>query len=315
MAKSVKTLPENQLNLKTITFGDITWVDIVEPTKEATKYLAEHYDFSPLDLEDALSPWQVTKIEEYPEYLFVVFHIAVYDKVKRTSSRRQWSAFVGKNFLATLRPPEFKIAGELFRECEINEEVREQLFSQGAGYLLYQILDRSVDRYFKVLDKILSLMEQIEDSVFEEKVEVASQLSNLRRDIINQRQVMFPTRTLLTELEPKLKQFSKTDLTLYFGDLMDHLNKVCNTLDEYTQVIEVFKDSDYLLSGYRTNRTIRSLAVLSAITLPVILVAGIYVMLPDDLGKGSLHTFVILLAIIVALISGTLYFLRRRNLI
>ena len=117
------------------------------------------------------------------------------------------------------------------------------------------------------------------------------------------------------ELEPKLKQFSKTDLTLYFGDLMDHLNKVCNTLDEYTQVIEVFKDSDYLLSGYRTNRTIRSLAVLAAICLPVIVVAGIYIMLPEDWGKGSPQTFAVLLVIIVALISATIHLMRRKNLI
>jgi magnesium transporter len=315
MAKSNKVTKENQVNIKTITSGDFTWVDIIQPTKEAAKYLVEHYGFNPLDIEDALSPRQVSKIEEYPEYLFVIFHLSVFEKARRVSSRKQWSAFVGPNYLVTIRPPEFKVAGELFQECETNVETREQYLSQGSGYLLYQIFDWTIDQYFKVLDKILGLMEDIEEGVFREDVEVASPLSSLRRDIIDQRQVMFPTRALLVELEPKLKPYSKIDLTLYFSDLMDHVNKVCNTLDEYKEVIEVFKDSDYLLSGYRSNRAIRAIAILLAIGLPFLVVAGIHLILPGDLGKGSLQTFVGLLLTIVALIGATLYFLRRRHLI
>jgi len=315
MAKSNKITKENQVNIKTITSGDFTWVDIIQPTKEAAKYLAEHYGFNLLDIEDALSPRQVSKIEEYPEYLFVIFHLSVFEKARRVSSRKQWSAFVGPNYLVTIRPPEFKVAGELFQECETKVETREQYLSQGSGYLLYQIIDRAIDQYFKVLDKILGLMEDIEEGVFREDVEVASPLSTLRRDIIDQRQVMFPTRALLAELEAKLKPYSKTDLTLYFSDLMDHVNKVCNTLDEYTEVIEVFKDSDYLLSGYRSNRAIRAIAILLAIGLPFVVVACIYLILPGGLEKGSLQTFAGLLLIIVALIGAILYFLRRKHLI
>jgi magnesium transporter len=315
VVKPVKPLAENRMNLKTLTFGDLTWVDIIQPTKEATEYLAANYSFNQLDIEDALSPRQVSKIEEYPDYIFVIFYLSVFDKVRRVSTRKQWSAFVGPKFLVTICPPEFKFAGELFQECEIKEESRRQYLSQGSGFLLYQILDRAIDWYFKVLDKILSLMEDVEEGVFREDVELASQLSSLRRDIINQKQVMFPTRTLLVELEAKLKQYSKTDMTLYFSDLMDHMNKVCNTLDEFTEVIEVFKDSDYLLSGYRSNRTIRAIAVLLAIGLPVLIVTGIYLILPGGLAKGTFQTFVILLAIIVALIGMALYFLRHRRLI
>jgi magnesium transporter len=243
MSVSDKSLEKKQLNLRTITCGDLTWVDIVQPTKEATKYLADQYHFNPLDLEDALSPRQVPKIEEYPDYLFGVFHFSVYNKQTRISTRKQWSAFVGDKVLVTLRPPELKAPEELFRECELSEDTRERYMSLGSGYLLYQIIDRAVDFYFQVLDKILCLMEDIEDNVFKENVEAAMELSILRRDINTQRRVMFPTRPLMVELEKKIKRFAKTDLTLYFSDLMDHMNKICETLDEYTETIEVFKDA------------------------------------------------------------------------
>ena len=32
---------KKQLNIKTLTFGDFTWVDIVEPTEDVTKYLID----------------------------------------------------------------------------------------------------------------------------------------------------------------------------------------------------------------------------------------------------------------------------------
>jgi len=146
--------------------------------------------------------------------------------------------------------------------------------SQGSGYLLYNILDRAIDAYFPVLTKIGSKIDGIEDAVFDEGVEVAREISMLRRDLITQRQVMFPMRTTIMALEKKLKRFSTVDLAIYFSDLMDHLNKICDTLNEQSGVIDIFKDADYVLSEYRANRGMRLLIVMLTIVLPIVLVLG-----------------------------------------
>ena len=70
MGMTTTTTPEKkQFNLKTVTYGDLTWIDISDPTEDATRYLAEHYHFNPLDLDDCLSPRQISKMESYPDYL------------------------------------------------------------------------------------------------------------------------------------------------------------------------------------------------------------------------------------------------------
>ena len=318
MAVSDNIKEKKPANIKSITWGDLIWVDIAQPTEEATKYLAEHYNFHPMDLEDSLSPRQLSKIEEYPQYMFIIFHFQTYEKLTRISTRKQWSAFAGDNFLVTLHPTELKTIDEIFRECELSETPRREYFSQGSGYLLYQILDRLLDSYFPVLDKIANLLSDIEDNVFSERVEAAQELSTLRRDIITQRQVMFPTRTLLVELEKKLKRFTKIDLTIYYSDLMDHMNKICETLDENTEVIDVFKDADYLLSSYHANRGIRALTVMLAVILPLLVVFGLYGIYSAFYGgvaKGSPQIFFLLLAIVFIIDGTILYFLRRRHLI
>jgi magnesium transporter len=318
MAQSANISGKKQLNTKTITFGDLTWVDITEPTEEITKYLTEKYNFHPMDIEDALSLRQLSKVEEYPTYLFVIFHLLKYNKATKVSIRKQWSAFLGDKYLVTLHPTELTALDEFFHECELSEDSRNEYFSQGSGYLLYQILDRALDSYFPILDKIMNLTDAIEDNVFNEGIEAAQELSSLRRDIITQRRVMFPTRTLLVELEKKLKRFSKIDLTVYFSDLMDHMNKICETLDENTDIIEVFKDADYLLSSYRANRGIRVLVVMLAMVLPLIIVFGLYSLYSAFFGPGDKNSpgiYIALLAVIVVFSGSVIFFLRRKHLI
>jgi magnesium transporter len=309
---------KKQLNLKVITWGDITWVDIVPPTKAEIEYLAENYKFHHLDLDDCLSRKQLPKLDEYLDYLFLIFHFSTWDKVTRVSTTGQLSAFVGENFLITLHRGELKTLVKLFHECEISEEARQENFSQGSGYLLYNIIDRAVDSYFPILDKILSWVEEVEDSVFDENIEAAHELSVLRRDIITQRRIILRSRSLINELGHKLGRFTKADITVHFGDLTDHMNKIRETLDECREVIEVFKDTDFLLSSHRLNRVTRILAIVSAIILPFLVVSGLYgmnVMLPGGINQGSPHTFISLLAILFATVGILLYFFHRKRLI
>jgi magnesium transporter len=314
--KEEEQAQEEPLHVETITWGDLTWVNIQGPTERETAYLAQNYHFHPLDLDDCLSRKQLPKVDEYPEYLFMIFHLPVYDKVTRVSTIRQWSAFIGDKFLITLHTGELKTLVALFRDCQANEDSRKEYFSYGSGYLLYRILDRAIDAYFPVLDKILSLMEEMEDGVFDEEVETAKELTILRRDIIAQRRVMFPLRTLFTSLERRMKRFTKADLTVYFGDLMDHMNKICETLDECQEIIEVFKDTDYILATYRINRVTRILAIFSAILVPFLLISSLYgmnIILPGGLERGDFQTFAILLVAMCLIAGGMLFFFRRRH--
>ena len=65
---------EPKENIRKITWGNLTWVDIVPPTKESMKYLEDNYHFHALALEDCLSRRQISKMDVFPGYLFFVFH-------------------------------------------------------------------------------------------------------------------------------------------------------------------------------------------------------------------------------------------------
>ncbi len=305
-----------QLNIESINFGDLTWINITKPTQREMDYLSKNFPFHPLDLDDCLSRIQRPKLDEYKDYLFFIFHFSVYNRATRVSTHDQVSVFIGDKYLITIYSGQLKTLVELFRECQIDEEARRENLSNGSGYLLYRLLDRTVDAYFPILDKILSLMDDVEDSVFDENVESAQEVAILRRDIISQRRIMFPVRTVLAELENKLKRFTKTDISVYYGDLMDHMNKICETLDECKEIVEVFKDTDFVLSTDRLNRIMRILTIIATIVLPFMAISSLYGMnvhMPGGITSGSWMPFIVIMVVMAVIAAGMLLFFRRKR--
>lgn len=307
---------KESLNLESVTWDNLTWLNIERPTKREMEYLAQNYPFHPLDLDDCLSRIQRPKIDEYEEYLFAIFHYSRWDKKARISIHEQVAVFIGAQYLITIHNGRLKPMVSFFRACQSEEKVRQENFQYGSGYLLYQILDKTVDAYFPILDAILNWVDDVEDVVFDENVEAAQEIASLRRDITTQRRILLPWRSVVAELDIKLKRFTTRDMSVYFGDLLDHLHKICDSLDEAREIVEIYKDSDYTLSADRLNRVSRVLTVMSSIILPFLVVSSIYGMniaLPGGLEKGSFQSFLILIAAMLLISTGLLFFFRRRR--
>ncbi len=306
--------PEKPLNLRKVSWGDLVWLDITDPGMDAKEYLARNYNFHPLDLDDCFSGRQLSKIDEYQDYIFILLHFPIYEKARKRGTTVQWSAFLSDKFLVTLHPSSLSPISDVMRECEASEENKREFMGHGSGYLMYLILDRVTDSYFPVLDAISAKTDGLEESVFNERIEAAREISNLRQDILRQRRVMFPTRRLMSEMESKLKRFANFDMSAYYGDLMDHMNKITDALGQFQDTVEVFKDADYVLSGYRANRLIRTIATMVAVALPFIIVTSVYVLLPAGV-KGSLSTSIACTAAAVVGCAIALFILRKRNLL
>ena len=309
-----KVKKEEQLNLKTVTWGELTWVNIEKPTERETEYLAQHYSFHHLDLDDCLSRIQRPKIDEYKDYLFLVFHFPVYSKEARVTTRSQVSVFIGEKYLITLHKGELKPLVKLFRECQIDEESRQENFNQGSAYLLYRIIDRLVDYCLPILNKIGGNIEDVEDNIFSERVRgTVREISALRRDVISFRRIIWPMRAVIGSLEPKIRRFTKMDMTVYFGDTVDHVDKIWDALDEYKEIIEGLNDTHDSLATNRTNEVMRMLTIIATILLPLTVVASIYGMNIPLPFQNEGYSLIIVFVIWIAIVSGMLYFFRRQH--
>jgi len=308
-------IKEEQLNLESLTWGDLTWVNIESPTENETEYLAQNYKFHPLDLDDCLSRIQRPKIDEYKDYLFLVFHFPVFNVEARVTTPSQLSVFISGNYLITLHKGELKPLVKLFRECQVEEESQKEYFSQGSGYLLYRLIDRLVDYCLPILSKVGDNIEDAEDSIFSNRMRgTIKEISIIRRDVISFRRIIWPMRAVIGSLEPKIRRFNKMDMAVYFGDVVDHVDKIWDTLDEYKEVIEGLKDTHDSLATNHTNEVVRILTVIATILMPITVVASIFGMnIPLGPFRDSPYSALYISLICLAIIGGMLYFFRRQR--
>jgi magnesium transporter len=306
---------EHTLNMESVAWGDFTWVNIESPTERETEYLAQNYPFHPLDLDDCLSRIQRPKIDEYPDYLFLVFHFPVFNKEARMMNPSQLSVFIGEKYLITLHKGELKPLVALFRDCELNEDARQENFSQGSGYLLYRILDRLVDYCLPIINKISANIEKTEDDIFQSRgmPRAVGEISMLRRDVISFRRIIWPMRAVVASMEPRIRRFTSMDLSVYFGDMTDHVDKIWDALDEFKEIIEGLNDTHDSLATNRTNEVMRMLAVIATILLPLTLLAGIYGMNVPLPFQESHYSFILIFVVWVLIVTGMLYFFRRHH--
>src|SRR3954471_18919908 len=311
-----EALPPPEPRVAELSAHDLTWIHLDSPTSEEATLLAERFGWHPLDIEDVLSKRQRPKIDEYADdgYLFVVLHFPVYDKAVQRLNAAEVHVFAGQDYLIPLPNVELLPVTRLFRRCEEDEELRDQLFSKGSGYLFYHVLDDLFDYCFPILDKIAYKLDSIEDDLFEKRAEeVVRDLSNVKQEIISYRKIIKPERSTLRLLERQVERFLPEQLELYFDDIVDASERIWDLLDNYKEVVEALEDTNESVISHRQNDVLRFLTVVTVILLPLTLITGIFGMNVHFPGFETAAAFWAIIGFMLGLALGLTAFFRYKR--
>jgi magnesium transporter len=293
---------------------DIRWVNIEQPRHSHRAWLEERFDFHALDYEDVFSRNQRPKIDEYDDYLFIVLYFPRFDKHVGRLNAAELDLFVGPDFLVTLPNAPLQPVEYLFERCRANDQLREQWFSKGTGYLLYKIVDACVDASFPMLAKMGSKLERIEDEIFEGRSkEVVRDISNVKQEIINFRKVVRPQRAVFGDLERTKQRYLADDLDVYFDDINDASERVWQMLETYKETVEALEATNESVLSHQLNDVLRVLTVLSVVFLPLTLIASIFGMNVHVPGESDTVPFWLIVALMVVVGGGMITFFRRRR--
>jgi magnesium transporter len=301
-------------NVDVIEAEGLRWINIERPRQIDRAWLEEHFDFHPLDYEDVYSRNQRPKVDEYDGYLFVVLHFPVYDKRVNRLNAAELDIFVGPDFLITLPNEPLAPLQYLFERCRTNEDVREDMFNKGAGYLLYKVVDACVDASFPMLRKMGLKLERLEQAIFDEEAnrEIVRDLSNAKQEIINFRKIVRPQRAALKDLE-RTKRYVTGELDIYFDDINDASERVWDMLENYKEVIEGLETTNESVLSHRLNDSIRVLTAFSVIMLPLTLIASVLGMNVGVPGEGSIHAFWVTIGVMLSVLTAMVLWFRRRG--
>jgi magnesium transporter len=292
----------------------LTWVHLERIDPDTVAALAERFGWHELDLEDVLSKRQRPKIDEHPDYLFMVLHFPAYDKAIQRLNAAELDVFLGSDYLVTLPNVELLPVSRLFSRCRDDEDLRDDLFGKGSGYLLYHILDDLFDYCFPILDKIGHKLDRIEDEMFEgASDEIVRDISNVKQEIISYRKIIKPERSTLRLLDRFTARYLPEALEEYFDDIIDAAERIWDLLDNYKEVVEGLEDTNESVISHRQNEVLRVLTVFSVLLLPLTLLASVFGMNVMFPGYGTHEAFWFILAAMLATVGALAAFFRYKR--
>ncbi|HUG96313.1 MAG TPA: magnesium transporter CorA family protein [Nitrososphaera sp.] len=308
-------------NLKFLRNNGFTWIDVSRPAHGDMRELGNRFSFHELNLDDCLSKVQIPKIDRYEDHLFIILHFPTIAKETSIPRSSQLCVFIGKGYLVTVHQGDLSPLVDMFELCAKSNAERQDLMGRSSGYLFHSIVDALVDNLIVTIRKVIGNFDDIEDEVFNEKISVAKEISHLRRQITSLRRMAIPLKRTVLELSTRdMQRFSEEDLTLYFDDVRDHIDKAIEELEESKEVIEIYKDTDFMHGVDKSNKILAVLTIIFTLSIPATLIGSFYgmnVSLPGGVETGlwtflgEFTTFIMMLAAAAGgAIGMTLYFRR-----
>jgi len=250
----------------------LVWVALSDPEPAEMEAMREQFGLHELAVEDAQKGQQRPKVEEYGDSLFVVLHSA--EEADGVLMVGQISIFVGRNYVLSVRNRARRGFADVRARCEREPE----LLRQGAGFVLYALMDAVVDRYFPVIDAIEEELERAEDRIFEG--------APVRENVENLYALKRKLTVLQHAVRPALESAGKlhggrvppvcATTQEYYRDVYDHLTRISQSIEGLRDTVTTAMSVNLSLISLQENETTKRLAAYASLIAVPTLIAGLY---------------------------------------
>jgi magnesium transporter len=259
---------------------NLVWVDLRGETDAeveiAKDVLRNIFKFHYLTIEDCLETRNQPKIEGFPDYLYFIVHGVKPDETTSTNFvTKELDGYLGKNFVITFHVERFQSIKN------VKEQIRTSTFAcqRGPAYLLHQILDRIVDLYMPVVDDFDSSISSLEERVFVMKKSsnlILGDIMDLRRSVARLKRISSRQLEVIYRMSHGEFPQIPDNVLPFFRDVHDHLLRISDLAEGYRDLVGGLFEIHFAVVSNKTNEVMKTLAVVSAILLPLSLIAGIY---------------------------------------
>jgi magnesium transporter len=294
------------------------WLDLCAPSEAEYALLKDPFGFHPLAVEDAVNEVQRPKLESYAlvgdtlktDYFFLVIHgpDPDPDHLFRTT---ELDIFFSQRYLITLHDQPMAPVTEMVARVQTHPDGK---LGWEIDILLYELLDRLVDKYVPIIDDFQELLDKLEDLAIENPPpEYLVTVSDRKTELLNLRRIMTQQRDVLGQLTRGEVPFMGQMSRIYFRDVLDHLNREVETIDIYRDLLMGCRDIYMSSINNRLNRIMKTLAIISVVTLPLTVITSFFGMNFADTIPGFKDpiTFAAAILLMICLPFVFLYLFRK----
>ena len=293
---------------QTVSWFRITGLHDVKLIEE----LGRDFGIHQLVLEDIVNTHQRPKVEEFENFIFIVFRVIRFQAETIVFDNEQLSIILGRNFVLSFEESDSKLLQPIHDRIKNS---RGKFRSQGADYLSYSIIDLVVDQYFLIEDQLDEIVELLEDELLSEpESEMLHRIQKLKRGMIFLRRAVSPLRELLTALLRSESDLINENTKIYIRDIYDHAIRVIEGLDSYRDLISGLLEIYLSSISNKMNEIMKVLTIFATIFIPLTFLAGVYGMnfefMPELKWQWSYPVFWL---ISLTTGAGLLVFFRRKK--
>jgi magnesium transporter len=252
------------------------WLDVVDPTEDDLAVLKEEFGLHDTSVEDIRHQGQRPKVESFQGYVFVVTRPLALAEDGELEAR-EVHLFAGRSSLVTIRYSPVYDLGPVLKRWERQSE----LTAEGAGFLLYALLDEIVDDYLEIVDQYEDMADRLEDEVFAEDgspadpKELQARFFRVKRGVVEYRRHVMPLRRVLDHLLEETSFVTPT-LVPYYRDVSDHVTRALEFADNVRDLLTSLIEVRIAQQANHLNEIMKKLTSWAGIILVPTLIAGIY---------------------------------------
>jgi magnesium transporter len=292
--------------------GRSIWVDVEDPTDAEARALADVCGFHHLTVEDALTPVQPPKVEEFEGYLFLLFRGLRPTEEGLELESYKLAVYLGPSFLVTVHRRPVAACREVSRLVLERDLPMESQMDR----VLHALVDRMMDEILPILDRFEERLEELEEAVFSRSPhrEVLQELLGMKRQLLTIRRLVAPQREMLGRLARRDLPFIEERTSHYFRDVYDHVARMEETTMVLTDLASGALEAQLSVASNRLNEIVKVLTIFSAIWMPLTFIAGVYGMNLEYLPELKLRWFYpALWGLWIAITAGMLAVFRWRR--
>ena len=243
----------------------LTWIDLVDPGPADLTTLAGEIGLAPTDVDAVTSPLERPKVTRHDSHLFFITYAT--DLLAGTGGHHRLrltrvAGFVLPSALITVRSGNSWDIGPVIETWTDNAE----LLRHGPGSLVHGLLDRIVDEHFETIQALDDELEELEDTLFEERATDAAFVHRVyvvRKDLVRLRRVVLPMR----EVVSSLVRHRHDDALLgpWYDDLYDHVLRAAEWTESLRDMVTSVFETNLSLQDARLNTVMKKLAGWAAI--------------------------------------------------
>jgi magnesium transporter len=247
------------------------WLDLTDPGDEEVAALSEAFSFHPLALEDMVKRGQRPKLEDFGDYMFLVYYGAAEGKEGEVELE-EVHAFLSGGYIVTSHE---------HRSAAL-EEARQRFDAQtprSEQFVVYRVLDGLTDSFFPILERLDERMEALDEEIFDRPVPgQLEEITHLRRRLVSLRRVVTPQRDLLARGVDDILEIPglEADSRNYFRDVYDHAIRISDQIDSYRDLLAGTRDAYLSVVSNRLNQITKQLTVVATIFLPLSFIVGFF---------------------------------------